>query len=88
MDGFNQVVQIPGDMNPNPRGLDDTHSQPRGGLRYYQDEIDTNKGDLATEEIGDDPSARKVQEPSHIPVMTGDDLREQVEDSDEADKDY
>lgn len=86
MDGFNQVMQVPGDMNPDPRGLDGRHGQPRGGLRYYQDELDTNKEDLATEEVGDDPGTRKVQEPSHTQVMTDEDVREEVEDSDEADR--
>jgi hypothetical protein len=89
MDGFNQVVRVPGDLNPDPRGLDDSHAQPGGGLKYYQDDFDTNnKQDLATESVTDDPSAIKVQEPGHAPVLDPEDLREAVEDGDEADKEY
>jgi hypothetical protein len=88
VDGFNQVIQIPGDRNPDPRGLEASHAQPKGGLRYYQDDVDTKKEDVASEEIGDDPSTRRVQEPGHLKVLNPEDLRETVEDSDEADKDY
>jgi hypothetical protein len=92
MDGFNQVIRVPGDFNPDPRGTED-HSGPKGGLQHYQDDLDTSKKDEVSNEIGDDPSKRIVGGASQLSqalaqtdeaqLDENDDLREDLEDRDE-----
>jgi hypothetical protein len=53
MDGFHQVVKVPGELNPDPRGTE-SHG-PKGGLQH-QDDLDTNKKDVASDEAGDGAS--------------------------------
>jgi hypothetical protein len=96
MDGFHQVIKVPGDLNPNPRGTE-AHTEPKGGLQHYQDDLDTSKKDVVSDEIGDDPSQRIVGGAKQLgPALDktddekgldqDDDLREDIEDRDEADK--
>lgn len=95
MDGFNHVVKVPGDLNPNPRGANE--DSPKGGLQGYQDDLDTSKKDAASDELGDDPSTRIVGGAGELgPALAktadgqglneDDDLRENLEDADEDDK--
>lgn len=95
MDGFNHVIKVPGDLNPDPRGTEE--DGPKGGLQGYQDDLDTSKVDVASNEIGDDPSTRIVGGAAELgPALAktddergldeDDDLREDLEDRDEGDK--
>lgn len=95
MDGFNQVVKVPGDLNPDPRGTNG--NDPKGGLQGYQDDLDTSKGDAVSNEIGDDPSSRVVggvgelgpalaKTDDQLGLNEDDDLREDLEDRGEDDK--
>ena len=95
MDGFHQVIKVPGDFNPDPTGTED-RGTPKGGLQHYQDDLDTTKKDVISDEIGDDPSQRIVGGAAQLgPALAAaaddeleanDDLREEVEDRDEGDK--
>jgi hypothetical protein len=96
MDGFNKVVKVPGELNPDPTGTEELVG-PQGGLQGYQDDLDTSKKDVISDEIGDDPSSRIVGGAAQLgPALAktddqagldeNDDLREEIEDRDEADK--